>query len=87
MRGALNIIPTRNYGKSSRTFSQIMQVLKNLPAGKRRILVYDIEGDYFKGQDGEMKKITTKKQLSDAIDDNNRYIFDGNDYSLKTQHE
>ena len=59
MREESNIISTKNYGKSSRTFSQIIQVLKKLPAGKRRILVYDIEDDY------ERKLVFTKEKKED----------------------
>lgn len=41
--------------------------------------------EYFKDKDGEMKKITTKRELHDSIDENNRYSFDGTSYNLKTE--
>ena len=38
---------------------------------------------YFKNSEGEYQQIKTKRELVEAIDNNNVYVFDGNDYNLK----
>ena len=40
--------------------------------------------EYFKNEAGDMTKITTKRELSDAIEQGNRYSFDGEDYTHLT---
>lgn len=39
---------------------------------------------YYKDDNGDMQKIITKRELSDAIDKNNLYSFDGSNYNLVT---
>lgn len=39
--------------------------------------------EYYKDDDGEYKKISTKKELKEAKDNNNIYSFDGTKYERK----
>ncbi len=39
--------------------------------------------EYFINHEGEYQQIKTKKELLDAIDNNNRFEFDGKNYNLK----
>jgi len=39
--------------------------------------------EYFINYEGEYQQIKTKLELSNAIKNNNRFIFDGNNYNLK----
>lgn len=39
--------------------------------------------EYFRNNEGEYKQIKTKRELIEAIDNNNVYTFDGNNYNLK----
>ncbi len=39
--------------------------------------------EYFINNEGEYQQIKTKRELNDAIDNNNRFTFDGNNYTLK----
>ena len=39
--------------------------------------------EYYLDEDGDFKKITTQKELHEAIDKNNIYQFDGKYYHLK----
>lgn len=41
--------------------------------------------EYFINDEGEYQKIETKRELHDAIDNNNRFTFDGKNYNLKPQ--
>lgn len=40
--------------------------------------------EYFINNEGEYQKIQTKRELHDAIENNNRFTFDGSNYNLKT---
>ena len=40
--------------------------------------------EYFINNDGEYQKIETKKELNDAIDNNNMFVYDGKNYHKKT---
>lgn len=40
--------------------------------------------EYFINEDGVYQKIETKRQLYDAIDNNNRFTYDGENYNIKT---
>jgi hypothetical protein len=50
-----------------------------------RGLLDETHFDYFKNELGDMQKITTKQELNNAIDLNNRYSFDGIEYTLVKQ--
>ena len=41
--------------------------------------------EYFINSQGEYQKIETKQELSEAIDNNNIFTFDGKNYNLKTK--
>ncbi len=43
----------------------------------------ETHSEYFINSDGQYQPIKTKQELYDAIDNNNRFTFDGNDYHLK----
>jgi len=43
----------------------------------------DTHDEYFLNDSGEYQKIRTKKELNEAIDNNNRFTFDGFNYNLK----
>ncbi len=47
-----------------------------------RGLLDETHYEYFKNEAGDIQKITTKRELHDAIDQNNRYSFDGINYTL-----
>ncbi len=40
--------------------------------------------EYFINNEGDYQKIETKRELHDAIDNNNRFTFDGENYNLKS---
>jgi len=40
--------------------------------------------EYYINDKGEYQKIETKRELYDAIDNNNRFTFDGKNYTLKS---
>lgn len=46
-------------------------------------LLDDTHYDYYKDENGDFQKITTKRELYQAIDNNNVYSFDGKQYNLK----
>lgn len=39
--------------------------------------------EYFINDKSEFQKIETKRELHDAIDNNNRFTFDGKNYNIK----
>lgn len=39
--------------------------------------------EYFINEEGEYQKIQTKQELYDAIDNDNRFTYDGKEYTLK----
>jgi hypothetical protein len=40
--------------------------------------------EYFINSEGKYQKIETKKELNEAIENNNRFTFDGSNYNLKS---
>lgn len=40
--------------------------------------------EYFINDQGEYQQVKTKRELSEAIDKNNLFTFDGNNYNLKS---
>lgn len=43
----------------------------------------DTDFEYFLNENGEYQKIETKRELYNAIDNNNRFEFDGKNYIKK----
>ena len=48
-----------------------------------RNLLDETHYEYYMNESDEMVRITTKRELSDAIDKDNVYAFDGREYSKK----